>query len=125
MARLIDRICKHNRKWQQDVVITVPVWGMQTRHWHLRMTIIGFAGRRCEFVAPEQLVQTIDWNPVPPVGGNSWQIKKATVPAIREMVSDAVRYSPGLLFPGLDPHFFEKMADLTKILRTKFHGKTN
>ena len=122
LRHLIDRICKHNRTWDKDVVVTVPAWGRKTSRMYYRITIIGFAMKRESFRPPEECVQTIDWPSVPPLGSTMWRVKENTKAAICRSVGRALEYSPGLLFSTVPPAQFAAMARMTEVFRVKKHG---
>lgn len=122
VRRLVDRICKHNRTWDKDVVVTVPAWSRYTPRWFYRMTIIGFSRKPGSFRPPEELVQTVDWTPVPPVGGTMWRVRPMTTAALRQAVARALEYSPGLLFESLPVGQFAAMTRMAESFRVKKHG---
>jgi hypothetical protein len=137
VAYFLHRLCNRNRRWPQDVVMTVPAYGIRPMAWFLHISIVALADDVTDMDDPESLVDLLAWSrrDVPPIGGTQWNIEPATKKALYNAVAYAARYSANLLYTSIlhledgveekipmDTTTFLEFANTTALYRTKFHG---
>lgn len=134
LTKLLKKILNKRCCWDAGVTVILPEYDRKMSGWNVRVMIIALLNDRNRLKPLESLVQLEQWDNIPPVQGNSWQVRRSTVTAARQFVADAVAYSPQhlRLFRRVmegenqvkDPTMavdILALAGLSKLFRTRYH----